>query len=711
MNLYKKSLISAAVLVICGNALAQGYSSESKATELARNGKPLDALQVLDSDPTSSTAVSGQIFRIYLLTDTQQFEKAIGLANTLVAGEPRHAGARLAQAYALRHAGKSPEALSAYQEVVRLDPGNKDALIGQVLMLQAVGAPVLAQELASKNKLALPQKTINELRHAQAIQLIRLAPAEPDQASVRRSKLAEAISILQDLSLEDPSRVPDLVAALARNNQHDEAIAEYEKLLTRVAAPSWLAPDIANSYMAKKKYRRAQVLLERAVQENPNEPEIWTALFYLYSDTVQASEAQQLIDATVSRCEAKKCPSLDTALALQVYSRLWASDVSSARTLVTTALAKRPGSIDLKSAYVAVLNSSGLRTSAREQVQALATQNPDVLDFKIASLALDPANTKPEDFEAELQLLEREFPGNSQVIRARTDWERSRSANVQYAHRIETDDSSSSTLNGITVTSAALNPQGVRLVASVEQTDYRLSGDSGLLRYGSFGAILPVTFGTEFQGHVTSVNSTTGFKLQGRHILSDSWYIDGALALNSEEVPFKAIAAGTTLNTLSLGAGYRINETQELGFSANVGNLTDGNSQAGLSASHVKSGALTPNWSYRWTTRAGLSTNSNQNVPYFSPEESAYLESEISLTRKVWLSNGNYVTVRPFLSKGLVRQKGYGTLPTTLAGLGLTFNLGENITLDMTASVSHKPYDGENSVQSIFGLLLTWVWY
>lgn len=710
MHKVKNFVVLAALAAASFSSLAQA-TAEQTARKLADEGRGPQAIATLQAMPVAERTLSSQLFLTYLLTDNKQFKEAVEVADAAVKQNPTHAGARLAYAYALRHSGATSAALKEYQEASRIEPKNQDALMGQVLMLNAVGAPVLAQELAISNKLALPQATLASLKHSQAIQLIRTAPVDADLALERKKVLAQAIAILQDLSKTDSSKTPDLIAALSRDDQHKEAIALYQEYSAAKETPKWLKLDIANSYAALKYYGKAIDIYEDLIKVSPNEPEIWLPLFYQYADTAQMGKAQQLIDNTLVLCNKNQCTSLETLLTLQVYSRLWTGDTESARSLVVEGLTKRPGSRDLKSAYVAVLGNAGLKITAREQVKTLITQYPEVLDFRLSKLTLEDPKFTSVEFETELKAIEKAFPGNLQVARVRRDWQRSRAPVIQATYQVEQDESSRSVTRGLKATTAALNPQGLRLVAATNNVTYDMTDQSGAYSSNSLGALVPLSFGTELEAHVASVRETTGWRFNGRHQATDKLALAGNISLNDDEVPYKGLPTALKSDVYGVSADYRISAGLEAGASARYGKYSDGNTQIGVSGLLVKSGVLSPDWGYRWTNRLGVDTNSRQDVAYFSPKSVTWGETEFGLTRKIWLSGDNYVTFNPKISVGFVDQEGYGALPLTTAGAGLIFKLGENATLELNANVMRKPYDGEYSVQTIFGLLFTWVWY
>lgn len=703
---YRLLVASTLLSLVC--TVTTASDAEASARALSDAGKNQEALSVLAAAPPGSMGVSARTLQVYLLTDAQQFAPAVSLGSGLAKAEPKNIQVLLSYAYALRHSGNKAEALKVYQEAAALDPTNTDALTGQVLMLGAVGAPILALELATSNKLALPQSTVTELRHAQAIQLIRLAPSAADQVVERKASLDNAISILRDLSVSDRTKVPDLIAALSRNNEHAEALRRYEMLGTN--APVWLWPDISNSYAAKKDFKSAVRLLEGAVSASPDEPEYWSALFYLYSDIAEATKAEQLMDATVKRCEASNCPHIETALTLQIYSRLWASDTRGAKKLVHAALAKRPTSTDLKSAYVAVLTASGLKSAAREQVKALADQRPEVLDFKLSKLSLEDAQSNAAEFDAELQALEMAFPGNAQVARLRSEWALSRAAVVKTSFKVAADENSSTTKTELNVKSAALTAQGIRLLAETASTRYKVGALSGVHTSGSVGLEVPLGFSTTVQGHITALPSGSGIAMGVTNQWSDALSLDASVGVNADAVPYKALPFGTKVNVASAHVSYQIDESNDVGGGVRAAKLSDSNQQVGVSLSQVHRGTLTPDWSYNWTQRVGRDTSSKQDVSYFSPRAETWAESELSFSRRYWLSGNTFVTVQPHASLGLAAQRGFATLPFYGLGTDLRFSFGPRTSLDLQASLLKKPFDGDYSLQTLFGLLFTWTW-
>ena len=701
---FSLSLLVAALTSTCGYAQstseAQGRAVTATAQVTAATSETLSGI------PRTAQAISD-------LAAAKQFDKAVALGESITHETPENARAHLALAYAYRNAGQKSAALKEYQDVTQLEPNNQDALIGQGRMYQAVGAPMLATDLIDSGRVVVPKGVVSEVRHAHAVQLVRLASTEPEADPIRKSNLAKAVSMLRDLVKEDESKVPDLIAALSRAGSHQEAVDLFVQLQNKKAAPVWIYPDAANSYLALKNYGRSIELYTEANAANPKEPEIWEPMFYVLSDGAEMDKAQALMDRTVADCLAAKCEQLDTAQSLQIYSRLWADDVLGAKKLALEALERNPGSIELKGTYISVLSANGLTGNARDQIRAAVAQNPDHLDFLLSKLVVDDKHSNAVIYEADLAALEKAYPGNEQVARIRKEWNMSRAASSSASFLTEQDDNSVSTAIGLSVTSAALNAQGLRLIASTLTTNYCLSdvNESGTTVANAFGVDIPFSFATDLKAQVTTFNGEFGVKLAGQHQWSDAIGLTAGYSTNDADAPTKGLASGVRMSVLNAGASYRLDATNEFELDEKISNLSDGNMMTNTSLAWVHAGVVNPNWTYKIRSFLEADTASLDNAVYFSPRSSQSIGGELTLSRRYWLTGGTFVTITPKLDLGVTAQSGYSAMPFVLLGSGATFKMGENATLELNASLSQKPYDGSYSVQTIFGLVFTWVWY
>lgn len=651
---------------------------------------------------------------IYRLTDTQQFDLAVSRAAKLVTAEPASPGARLAYAYALRHSGAQSAALREYQTAALLESTNADAITGQVLMLQAIGAPVAAQRLAQQHSLTLPEGTRRSLQHAQAVQELRLAGADPAPSAAGLAALDNAVETLRGLVTKDPQYEPDLVAGLSRQGAHTEALTRYESLVLRNAAPEWLLPDAANSYTALHRYTEATALYERAYRRSPLAPEAWTALFYSYSDQGLATEAQALMDEVVLNCPAATCRTRPRALALQAYSRLWAAQPEAAQALTFEGIVAYPNDVGLKAAHVAALASAGHKTTAREQLSVWVAQDQGTLEFRLAGLTLSRQPGDLAGYERALSDLERSFPVNSQVARARQDWDRSLAPTVQLRASVEVADGARTSTLGTTVRSGALTPSDLRLVAQTDTATFDLPNAApGQFSSYAVGLDLPLSFATELRVRATVAQANKGATVELRHAATEALALEARVALNDARVPLKALERHTRINSGEVSGTYRLNASTELGGAGYVRTLSDAdplfdNRQTGFSARYTRAGTLRPNWTSRSSGQLGRDTSTNQAGAYFSPSSSFWVEAEYAVERRQWVRNDEFLTVKPHASFGFVSQANFGAMPFATLGVGLTYSVGQEGVVELKLGVSRKPYDGRFSSAATAALSAHW---
>jgi tetratricopeptide (TPR) repeat protein len=180
-------------------------------------------------------------------------------------------GKALQKARRLKLAGKTPQAIEAYQQILERHPEQAEALVALAELYLDTGEFERAKPLIDKALLAAPKE------------------AGPHYVK-GRYLLTQKLWLPAEQSLEMASRTdlfnPDILfylgVSLEHLNELDKAVLIYKKLLNQKPDYPLVHSRLGDLYLAKNDYDRAMQEYEQAVEESPKDPRILEQLSVCY---------------------------------------------------------------------------------------------------------------------------------------------------------------------------------------------------------------------------------------------------------------------------------------------------------------------------------------------------------------------------------------------------------------------------------------------
>src|SRR5262245_10008255 len=111
-----------------------------------------------------------------------------------------------------------------------------------------------------------------------------------------------------------------------------------------------------------------------------------------------------------------------------------------------------------------------------------------------------------------------------------------------------------------------------------------------------------------------------GGRLGGRWTPDDHWSVYAAGEIFADSTPLRALKNGVTADSVEAGAGYRFHESREVEVAWRFTDFSDGNARHELFARLNERVVDLPRLDVIATLDLYYSTNTETNVPYFSPE-------------------------------------------------------------------------------------------
>jgi biofilm PGA synthesis protein PgaA len=691
----------AVALALATSSIAHAQDAYAQADALAAKGQRQEALDVLRQVTSQQTAPARALaLEVYLLTDTQQFAQAQTAATRATRLQPKEASVWLARAYAQNRAGQKGPALLSYQEVLKLEPTNKDALEAQVALLKGMGNQSSAYDVASKAPQLFDAKFLDQLRHAKAVELLRIARAEPSAAQ-RKKLLNESLALLRQETLVDAGRLADRLVVLSESGNDAETVTLYEEALRTTGVSDWALVSVAGSYSHLGKLQAALDLLERAYAKNAKDQNVVYALVYAYCDLQRFVQAREVIDTFIAT-QRTGSPELRFASQLQAQVALWSGDNARAGTLLEAARTAYPDHTGIRLVYVSWLNAVGRRTDAKAQLEQMLAVDANDVEARVMLAELQ-ADTQPEAAMKALEELQKTYPDDTRIARSQREVARALKGGVWASYATSADRDSSGKTYALSAQSPTLTDHGLRLLLSLEATDSQLASGTVQQRQVGVGVEQPL-IGT-WTGQASLVRNDRGGDVGARLRMSGELFEGIPMSVKTStldaEVPAKGVTQGLTSKTTSVQVSHQFLGSVNTSAAVSRTQLSDGNVREGLSMSASGQGPALGVLRTDWAARAGMDRASKTNVSYFSPARDSWTELETGLRLPSWNAFGSQLLVwRPYAAIGSFSQTGRETLLTTNIGLGMSWSVSKDLLLSFDLHHLRRPYDGAYSAQT-----------
>jgi hypothetical protein len=686
-------------LVAPGATRAADIDLYAQARERANAGQAPAALVALEAfrraQPQHREAA---LLQLYLLTDAQRFETAREAAQALVQARPRDAGAWLAAAYAWRHAGDPARALGAYQRAGALEPNNRDAQLGQVLMLRAIGASERALALAEATSAGQDAALLDGLRQDVAAQLIRTARDAPATPAERAERLARAERLLATIRNPGAGVRADQLELDSVRGAHAAVLARYDAQFEPASAPHWATRTAAASALAVHQPARALALYEALLAANPRDAAAQRGRFHALADLGRFEEAQASADGLADYlARAGELDAARSAQVLRAYARAWAGQYDAAQRILVQALARTPQDNELRSALAHVLAWAELPAQARQQFERVLADDPEQLDARTGMVALAQQAEALAQAQVRIDALALELGEAHESVRTlRREQQGLRAPWVWAQWRSSLERDANAQDLQLEAGSTAWGAHNLRLLAGLAHQRY--TGPAGEL--GDTRTSVGVQVGTDAAGrrarvHRLSHDGRTGVRLAWSGALGAAWRLELRASQGDDNVAAAARLAGVSATRVGVDLAYRSHPLWRAWGALERAWLSDGNATAGASVGAVRRWERAGARQWELAASAGVSQATLDAVPYFSPRRAGWLETQARVRAVTRVAEGAQALtwrVGPLL--GVFEQTGAALKPYAGADAALTWEATPALSLGLKASSVYRPYDG-----------------
>ena len=651
------------------------------------------------------------------LADMGRGAEAVGL---LEAAAARGASETilLAWAYALYRQGDYFGALDRYEATLSLDPGNRDARRGRILVTARLGAPHLAAAMAAAEPGLLNAGELQAIeadRTAITIRWGRLPHggdtpphAETDQAiAALEARLAAARG-------EDALKARyDLMAAYLDRLRPARVIALYESLpASDRPRPPYVLATAAEAYLQLHQPEQARDLIRQALGRKPDDFDMNMLLVHALVECEQLDEARQLADRLAAAQPAwlgrRPAPIRENPKRLEADStaalvRAYGDDLQAAQRRLDALADRAPHNARLRADRGHVYLWRGWPRRAMDEFRVAHAIDPHLLAARTGASEALRETTAYDAGRALLAQLQEKQAEQPMVRELARHW-----ALHDMRRFYLSSGYSDSTGNAVGGRNFDLDAwlydrprrehyrpflhghlETARFPYPERSEDYRRIGAG--LEYRRPSLMLQAELNRDLG---TGVNA--GLSLRGQWRPDDHWRIGAGYDSYSNDVPLLG-RLNENLDGwgIDLNVGYRFHESRRLDTGIQYLDFSDGNQRRSLSASLAQRLRTRPHYKLDGVVDLYTSRNDRDDAPYFNPGRDFSLD--LSLENE-WLILRRYERSfrhRLALTLGLYEQQDHGTHPTWGLRYEQQWNRDDQTEVRYGVSYLRRVYDGD----------------
>jgi biofilm PGA synthesis protein PgaA len=616
-------------------------------------------------------------------------------------------GARLA-----REARQWPLALHHYAEVLRREPGHREARRERALTLDALGSAGEAwRQFDSQRELFSESEALGfEMRYA--ARRLNWAQLGTDQ-TVRETEVAAVFIRLQQLhdraDQNDPGAAgridSDGLLALNLLSRHDEVIERVaERERAGIALPDWLRVSVADSHMARREPAQAATLLEAVLADEPQSEQATVLLAYAWLELERFDDARELLADWLAQNPAfgedgavrwSRAGVDLNAILIESFSAQLAAAYQRIESLSELA----PLDAGLLDARAGIERRRGWPETALTTARIARTEAPQ---------ALLPMTTEIEalldlnrDIEARplFEKLVADYGQHRRTQGIQERWERRQGA--QWSMEALRADSRAKDVGELSPSGPGGSGEfrfGLRVESPLLKDRYRL-GALYQLHWADFqgqrverervGVTASsrqdrVGYGIELSRTRDDFvpESTFGGWFDYRH--SDLWRSSASVWRHAPFASLQARAAGIRADGIRVGTSRSPDERSRTGVSVEQLRYEDGNVRSSAYVAHRQQLAAGPKREWYTRSGAGAGRGTRADAPYFNPSRDASLDFGLTVDQLLTRDYSEAWRLRVDLDISRTWQQGYGSdwvpaieiMPRWLPWAGHEFSLG-----------------------------------
>jgi len=603
-------------------------------------------------------------------------ERALDLVNEVLEEDPQQQEVLFLKAEIYDAADEYWKAVKVYNQILKIYPDNDAALNLKLRSLMDLGATSLVLEESEKHPNIVDPVVVERARTNIPMHQIRWE--EPKPALQRIDQLEEEYARAfsdnsQDEKIsENYQRVKwDRFLALRQEEKMEQIVREYEAYLVKGAEiPPWVHRAAGDAYLYMQKPEEALEIFNELLKEDQSF-DLQMSAYYTLVELGRYKDAQEALDrldeVTPSKVIRRGILQDNWQKADIAFNKAWLlmyqDRLKEAEKYIQETKKVSPFSTHLRTAEAHNHLYRGWRRKALEDFKVIQTLDNRLISGAVGYAKALNENMEKEQARKEIEDILEKKPTNKHAQRLKREFDVEEMATVTFNASYTTEDVGE---DEYTLSLRGDQPVGFHhtLFAEVIRRETTQEGGNDVARKIRVGDIWQINNNWRLIGALTGDYEKTdelGFLGEIRYQPDDHWTFDFGYESNTLDIASRSRADGVEADLYTLSATYRASESFDTTLGISYKDFTDNNEY--LNYFWRTDTALTTSayWKTRLGTEFSYETFSDQDVNYFSPEEtySFYL---VPMVEHTWFRRYEKSWVdRMYLGIGQKWQKGFGS--------------------------------------------------
>ena len=629
------------------------------------------------------------------------------------------------------------EAFRIYQKLITRTQMREKSLINLIGVLRKLKMPFRAQYYTDTNPTLFDDSTRAAIRSDEAAFQLRWAlkgyylhsntPLLLDALNkINRNLMAYDLNSKETLTLKlVQNSIFDKTAVLTALGRTRAAIVLYNTYAAEgLHFPSYALTAVAEAHLNHKNPTKAQAFLQEALRQDPNNFKAKVLLFYAYSDAYDMHDAlafaQQIDQAELPNIWDRQHlykmtnPRKLEATILQILSLEYAGYMNDAQEKLETLVLKAPANNWLRDTLAKLYYYRGWYDKARQHYTIIKNREPESFSAKEGMLLTALMQREYAKTQETLQQLAQEHPQHNKAVKElHKTYDAMTRGGIGIQSRFgdtptQSNAGSSSGYSLYTRLYSPLIDNHYRVLVEARRSYEKLYGNK--LQTNRYGAGISYTSKpfdiTMLLGYNTNYLRCFAPSIDLRYYLNDYFTVSGGYEIFTPHTPLRGIVRGTRADRFFTSLTYRKSDAQESAFSIEHLDFTDGNVRYALGLRHFQNVIEGSYYNLNAYLYAGATSNSKAGVPYYNPEEDAYVSLE---AKNSWILYKFYdFSIKQILGieLGTHWEKGYGSNTTGAFSIAQEWHLNDRFGFDFGYLRKRSSYDGKIEYKNEFMLNL-----
>ncbi len=629
------------------------------------------------------------------------------------------------------------EAFRIYQQLITRPAMREKSLVNLIGVLRKLKMPFRAQYYTDTNPTLFDESTRAAIRSDEAAFKLRWAlkgyylnsstPLLIDALNkINRNLMAYDLNDQKTLALKlVQNSIFDKTAVLNELGRTQAAILLYNTYAAEgLSFPSYALTAVAEAHLSHHNPQKAQALLQEALRQDPNNFKAKVLLFYAYSDAYDMHDALTFAQE-IDRAEPPNIwdrqhlykmtnPRKLEATILQILSLEYAGYMDTAQEKLEALVAKAPANNWLRDTLAKLYYYRGWYDKARQHYTIIKHRSPESFSAKEGILLTELMQREYAKTQESLQQLSQQHPQHQKAVKElynTYDAITRGGISIQSRFGDTPTQSTAGSSSGYALYSRLYSPlinHHYRVILEARRSYEKLYGNK--LQNNRYGTGISYTSKPFDLNILLSYNANyvkrfaPSFDLH--YHVNDYLTLSGGFELFSPHTPLRGMVHGTRAERFFTSLTYRESDAQESAIGMEYLDFSDGNIRYALSLRHFQNMIEGPYYNLDAYLYAGATSNSKVGLPYYNPDEDAYVSIE---AKNRWVLYKLYdFSIKQILGieLGTHWEKEYGANSTGAFSIAQEWHINDRFGFHFGYLRKRSSYDGDIEYKNEFILNL-----